>query len=208
MNHYSIYSFLISKEEYSMTSHEQKTFLNALNYLTTQELEELCNTLTLPASGTRDQVIARIYRRVTTPPSTHTALLPQVSLAKPGSTYPLRKETLILKGSFKTNAATKHFLQKLAGPEFSFTPFGQDWISQQWQKGTPPTYEAFARYWKQEYAKRKELKEAPREEWAYETFKQQFSLKYPDASKQELAHAWDILREKQLTLAKKYVADA
>jgi hypothetical protein len=190
-----------------MTPHEQKNFLNALNYLTTIELEELCSTLALPATGSRDQVIARIYRRVTTPPPSTTTLLPQVSLAKPGASYPLRKETLILKGSFKTNAATKNFLQKLAGPEFSFTPFSQDWISQQWQKGSPPTYDAFARYWKQEHARRQERIETPREEWAYETFKQQFSLKYPNATKQELADAWNILREKQCELARRCVAD-
>jgi hypothetical protein len=195
-------------KDYIMTSHEQKTFLNALNYLTTTELERCCSILALPTTGTRDQVIARIYRRVLTPPQSTHIMLPQTALAKPGSSYPLRKETLILKGSFKTNAATKNFLQKLAGPEFSFTPFGQDWISSQWQKGTPPTYEAFARYWKQEYAKRKELKEAPREEWAYETFKQQFSLKYPDATNQELAHAWDTLRKKQVDIALQYVESA
>lgn len=191
-----------------MTPHEQKALLNALNYFLEAELIEASTTLGLPATGQRHEIITRIYRYLTTPESSSHMILPQVSMARPGMSYPLRKDTPILKGSFRTNTATKNFLQKLAGPNFYFSAFGQEWIVQQWQKGTPPTYESFARYWKGEQAQRAQVKETPPEDWAYHTFEQQFVLKNPAATKEELATAWNNLRQKQRALANEYIQSA
>ncbi len=191
---------------YVMTSHEQKSLLNGLNYFLEHELYELCNELGLPSVGQRHEVIERIYRLITTPTTASRRALPPISLAQEGATYPLNKKTLIVKGGYNTNAATKNFLKRLAGDDFYFSPSSQDWIALRWQQGKPPTYEEFARYWKTEQVQKQQLKTAPPEDWAYHTFEQQFMIKNPTARPEELAAAWNTLREKQCRLVREFVA--
>jgi len=185
---------------YVMTPHEQKSFLNALNYFLEAELVQLSLQLGLPATGLRHEIIERIYRLITTPTTASRRALPPISLAQEGATYPLNKKTLIVKGGYNTNAATKNFLKRLAGDDFYFSPASQDWIALRWQQGKPPTYEEFARYWQSEKVQKEQVKSAPPEDWAYETFKQQFMIKNGAATQEELADAWQKLRNKQVAL--------
>lgn len=187
---------------YVLTPHEQKMLLAALNYFMAEELAALSAQLELPATGERHEVIERIYRLVTTPTKAARHALPKVSLAQEGAVYPLNKKTLIVKGGYNTNAATKNFLKRLAGPDFYFSASSQDWIAARWQQGKPPSYEEFARYWQGEQTQKAQVKIAPPEDWAYHTFEQTFMIKYPQATESELQAAWQQLRNKQIALAK------
>ena len=196
----------MTESTYVLTVQEQKTFLAALNYFLAEELLTLSTQLGLPATGQRHEIIERIYRLVTTPTKAARHSLPKASLAQEGATYPLNKKTLIVKGAYNTNAATKNFLKRLAGADFYFSASSQDWIAARWQQGKPPTYDEFARYWKGEQAQKAQAKVAPPEDWAYHTFEQTFMIKNPGATKKELADAWAVLRAKQIAVVKDFLA--
>jgi hypothetical protein len=92
--------------------------------------------------------------------------------------------------------ATRNFFKQLIGSHFHFTAQGIDWLREQWLKGTPPTYADFAREWQAEYERNKTQKRAPKQEWAYIRFVQEYMHLYPQASKSEVTAAWNAQRQK------------
>lgn len=191
-----------------LTSTEQKDLTATLNYCTLEELMELCNTHSLSRDGVKSELIARILHHATTFKQKKKMMLPEVSLAKRGRNYPLHKNTLVLKGSFNTNAATRRFMQKLVGEHFRFTPTGQEWVASQWQKGKPPTYEEFARFWQQDYKRREKNKRQSDTNWAHQGFVQSFVSKNPEADEAEVEVAWQKLRSKMVAQAHEFIAKA
>jgi len=171
----------------------------AFSFLHTGELKDLCCDLSLPVQGKKGQLIGRILHFLRTEELLKELPIPEISRAKNKEVYPLLPETLMLKGAYKNNLETRLFFQKLIGPHFHFTAFGQDWIQDHWMIGAPPTYQAFAHMWQAEYLRRRDTPGVPKEEWAYIRFSQKFLKRHPHVSRQGVLDAWD--RERQLQKA-------
>lgn len=88
-----------------------------------------------------------------------------------------------------------------------FTAFGIDWIKNRWLQGDPPTYQEFAKFWQQEYIRRKKVKSTSKEEWAYITFLQQVKEQYPDITKEKMLAMWHVLRKKYVNRAHELLKD-
>lgn len=167
-----------------------------------EELKNLCDYYELPNKGKKGAIIERIKHFLQTGEILSTKKLPQISLAQKGKDYPLKSSTLIVKGAYKNDLATRKFFQKLIGEYFHFTAFGQDWISDRWQRGKPPTYGEFAKYWEQESEKRKNSLAKPKEEWAYISFLQKFQKEHSNGSKQQAMTAWEKVRAEKVAKVK------
>ncbi|MCB9493296.1 MAG: hypothetical protein H6679_03410 [Epsilonproteobacteria bacterium] len=166
------------------------TFKQALNFLKVDELREICSQLSLPVKGKKGLVINRIVHFLQTGNIINEPIIPPVSCAQPGKQYPLKPSTLIVKGSYKNDLATRMFFKKLIGQHFHFTAFGQDWTTERWLAGKPPTYQEFADMWRHEYEKRKKLGSTPKDEWAYINFVQKYIAKNPQATRKEITGSW------------------
>lgn len=174
----------------------------ALFFFHVPELKELGLKLQLPIDGAKGTLIARIVHYLKTGKIQKTPKLPTNSCAEKGKVYPLKPDTLLLKGSYKNDLATRQFFKKLIGPHFHFTAFGIDWIKNRWLIGNPPTYQEFASFWQQEKTRREKQKAKPKEEWAYISFTQKFLAKNPKADRETLLIAWEKVRLKKVKIAK------
>jgi hypothetical protein len=94
------------------------------------------------------------------------------------------------------------FFKNLIGKHFHFTAAGQDWINDRWQKGKPPTYAEFAKFWQAHYEKSLKTAANPRKEWAYLNFMQRFQKEHPQASRVEMTQAWNKTRSELAAKAK------
>lgn len=187
--------------------HKQELF-EALYYLKMAELKKICNQLDLPDSPPKGQMIDRIKYFLSTGKILKTQVIPEISkasyFAKPSKDrkknqhYPLKPDTLMLKGAYKNDAQTRAFFKTLIGDHFHFTAFGIDWLNEHWMQGRPPTYQEFATMWQKEVDKRKHEKPAPKKEWAYITFVQNYMEKHPNASKAEVTTAWNKIRAEKV----------
>ena len=172
----------------------------ALYFLKMAELKDLCLQLHLPAKGAKGELIDRIKHYITTGSILPTAEIPEISKAQKNHIYPLKPNTLMLIGSYKNDAKTRAFFKTLIGSHFHFTAFGIDWLNERWKQGKPPAYQEFADMWQHEYEERKLSKPAPKKEWAYITFVQQYLEQHPNASKTEIMDAWNTIREAKVAL--------
>jgi len=179
-----------------LSAEERKNLIATLSYFTLEELNEVCKTHKLSLTGSKQELINRITHFATSLQKTSFKRLPEASLAKKGRSYPLHKETLILKGSYKTNAATRKFMEKLSGARFNFSAASQEWIASLWRKGTPPTYNDLALYWRQEETRKAHANKQKDYNWAYESFMKSFRAKHPEADEQACENAWQKLRDK------------
>ncbi|KAF3362377.1 hypothetical protein PHSC3_001071 [Chlamydiales bacterium STE3] len=118
------------------------------------------------------------------------------SCSKRGKTYSLGENELILKGAYENDLKTRLFFKRLIDKHFHFTAFGIDWLNERWREGKPPTYQEFAKMWQEEDQKRKEMPVAPKEEWAYINFVQNFLLNSPAAKRESVNDAWGYERQR------------
>lgn len=174
----------------------------ALNYMIMEELKETCESLGIPSSGKKGEIILRILHFVNSGKILTSKNIPAASKAQKGVNYPLKPNTLILSGSYKNDLNTRLFMQKLVGEHFHFTAFGQDWIKEQWFAETPPTYKEFASFWQKEHEARKKSVAKPKKEWAYLNFTQSYLAKAPHAAREEIINAWGKERRLQVRIAK------
>lgn len=182
---------------------ELSAFKESLMFLHVEELRELALRLCLEGKGNKMVVINRILHFLETGQKLTVQKLPEISRSKRGLIYPLEKDTLMLKGSYKNDLKTRMFFKKLIGAHFHFTAFGIDWLNERWMDGNPPTYQEFANMWQEEYQKRKEMPVAPKAEWAYINFVQKFILSSPEASRECVHQAWESERQQH----KNYIYD-
>lgn len=163
-----------------------------LLYLHVEELREIADRLALSVKGNKGALIQRILHFRQTGERLIVPKFPAVSCAKKGGVYPLKEEGLMLKGAYKNDLKTRLFFQQLIGANFHFTAFGIDWLNERWMAGNPPTYREFATMWQEEYARRKRMPAAPKEEWAYINFVK----KNPGTDRESLLRAWEAERLK------------
>ncbi len=183
-----------------------KTLNTALLFFHVSELKELALNLGLPDDGKKGAIIDRILYFIETDAIKHSPKIPAISRAQRGKKYPLQATTLILKGSYKNDLATRKFFKTLIGEHFHYTAYGIDWINEHWLAGNPPTYQEFANFWQQEYERRKIVKAQPKQEWAYINFTQKFLERDPRSSKEAILEAWERERSKQVNIAQKILS--
>ena len=118
-------------------SSEILTLHEALYYLKVKELGMLCEKLNIPAIGTKIALIQSIIIFLQTGNIQVTPSFPAISKAQKGLSYLLAPNTLILKGFYKNDLATRIFFKSLIGNHFHYTAFGIDWIKERWYKGIP-----------------------------------------------------------------------
>ena len=180
----------------------------AIQYQITDEVKRCCEYLGLPVSGTKGDMIARMMLFIKAGKVLEKPKLPEVSKAKRGESYPFAPDTLILKGSYKCSHDTRAFLKQLVGPHFHFTYYGQNWIRERWQQGSPPTYLEFAVFWEEERIARKSKDATPNREWAYLHFAKAFKQNNPNASQKYLANSWHMVRTQKAALTTQLVEKA
>lgn len=184
-------------------SKKQKADLfDALYFMNMQELRELSEYYQLPTKAKKGLLIDRIKHFLQTGKMLNSQKIPQKSFAEKGTIYPLKPDTLILKGAYKNDLKTRKFFQKLIGEHFHFTAFGQDWISERWFQGKPPTYSEFAKYWQKENKQRQKQEAKPKQEWAYLSFIQRFLKECPTATKKQITTAWKKMRAAKIAEVK------
>lgn len=180
---------------------EQKKLYEALHYLSVPELQECCRILSLAEPGKKGELITRIMLYIQAGSVTKGKEIPAASRSKNYPQQPLRKDALMLHGSYKNDEQTRALFTSLIGPHFHFTAFGIDWLNERWQQGKPPTYQEFADYWVKEMEKRKQKQPKPKKEWAYLNFLQQASKEYPEATQEELIEKWKKLQNEKAAYA-------
>lgn len=109
-----------------MNNKQIKELSESLNYLKTEELKEILKKYGLPLSGKKGELIERLLAYAKGKKNPKSQIIPSFSIAKRGHSYPLKKTTLILKGSYKNDSDTRAFFKKIIGDHFHFTAFGQD----------------------------------------------------------------------------------
>ncbi len=174
---------------------QQKELCSSLLYCNMSELKNICLSFKIPSQGEKYKLIENIQLYVTTGKITEQQEIPATSKAKPKNIYPLAPQTLILKGSFKNDLATRIFFKSLIGDHFHYTAYGIDWIKDNWMQGSPPTYAQFAAYWQSEYTARQITKAPMKPEWAYLNFLDTYKKVHPTSSKSFAIAAWKIERQ-------------
>ena len=172
------------------------TLKQSLLYLHVDELREIAIKLSLINKGNKITVISRILHFLKTGERLALPKFPEKSCSQKNKTYPIEKNSLMLKGAYKNDLKTRVFFLNLIGPHFHFTAFGIDWLNEQWMEGNPPTYEQFAKMWQKEHERRKVAPAAPKEEWAYINFVQT----WPQKDRESIAQSWENLREQHKTI--------
>ncbi len=175
----------------ALNQHELDQLNQNLYFLHISELKDICHRLNLPPAGRKLDLITRIMSFLRTGKVAVPPMMPEISKAKKGHEYPLTPKAKMLLGSYKNDLKTRKFMKTLVGEHFHFTAYGQDWLKVKWLAGEPPTYSDFAAYWQKEYERRKNRKAAPKLEWAYLNFAQQFRELHPKASVNEIGKAWE-----------------
>lgn len=168
-----------------------------LLFLHVEELKELNRKFDLSERGKKIDLILRIIHFLQTGQKLVIPKFPAGSYAKRGVIYPLSLDSLMLKGAYKNDFKTRLFFKKVIGAHFHFTAFGVDWLNEQWTKGKPPTYKEFADMWSAETLRRKSLPAAPKEEWAFINFVQNYLRKSRGANKLEVHQAWESERQRR-----------
>lgn len=174
-------------------------FKESLMFLHVHELKDVAIRLSLIDKGNKMAIIMRVLHFLETGLKLTIPKFPEKSYSKRGGSYSLGENELMLKGAYKNDLNTRLFLKQLIGNHFHFTAFGIDWLNEQWMEGNPPTYKEFAKMWQEEYQKRKEMPVAPKEEWAYINFVQEFLLNSPTATRESINNAWEYERQKHKT---------
>ncbi len=169
-------------------------FSQSIWFLHVEELKELTSLLKISDKGAKGAVIARILHFLHSGEELAMPKFPAVSCAKKSVVPPLLPKSLMLRGAYKNDLATRLFFKSLIGEYFHFTAFGIDWLNERWLQGNPPTYQEFADFWVTETERRKNTKAAPKQEWAYIRFVQAFMESYPESSRDELMQAWNAER--------------
>lgn len=172
----------------------------SLMFLRVDELKDIAFRLSLVDKGNKMAIIMRILHFLETGHKLITPKFPEKSYSKRGMVYLLGKNELMLKGAYKNDSKTRIFFKKLIGDHFHFTAFGIDWLNERWMEGDPPTYQEFAQMWQEEQQKRKEMPVAPKEEWAYINFVQNFLLNSPAATRENINNAWKCERQRRKAL--------
>lgn len=187
---------------YHLTKNDREDLFDSLNYMKVSEIKNFCHSHSIPISGKKGALIERIKQFLNTGKISQPTLLPGISKAKKEKKYPLNPNTLILHGSYRNDLKTRTFFQKIIGPHFHFTAFGQDWIASRWQKGNPPTYGQFAKAWQNEFLHRKTIEANPKKEWAYLNFMKRFLKEHPQSTRNDIAKAWEKTRSEKVRKAK------
>lgn len=182
--------------DFVLTDQEIQVLKNSLTFLHVGELRDLALRLSLVDKGNKMELILRVLHFLQTGTKLTAPKFPENSCAKRGQIYPLQPSGLMLKGAYKNDLKTRLFFKELLGEHFHFTAFGIDWLNERWMQGDPPTYQEFADMWKQEYERRKSTAVAPKEEWAYINFVQNFLKHAPEASRATIHHAWECERQR------------
>ena len=186
-----------------LNSEKCLTLKEALHFLHVEELCTLAEKLNLPNKAKKGTLIDRIMHFIETGKIRLSAKIPKVSCAEKGKIYTLSSKTLMLKGSYKNDLATRLFFKRLIGEYFHFTAFGIDWLNERWMRGSPPTYKEFADMWVKEYAQRKQKGSTPKQEWAYINFTQRFIKKQPKTTREAILKAWEVERARQVKIVNK-----
>lgn len=173
-----------------LTELEFMDLKNSLMFLYVSELKELARNLFLIDKGNKRTIILRILHFLHTGQKQAAPKFAENVIAKRGCVYPLHQDTLMLRGAYKNDLKTRLFFKQLIGEHFHFSAFGIDWLNDRWMDGNPPTYQEFAKMWQEEHERRKNRPVAPKEEWAYINFAQNFLKKSPHSSSKEMNLAW------------------
>lgn len=177
---------------------DQLVLKEALHYMKVAELKKASHMFGLSDKGKKGQLIEQILTFINEGKITEISTIPAVSRAKNHPIQMLSPSSLMLHGSYKNDLKTRNFFKKLIGPQFHFTAFGIDWLNERWLNGCPPTYQEFADFWIQEQERHNREKPKPKDEWMLIRFMQKMKKEEPEASKEDLLHAW-----KQVQNAKK-----
>lgn len=76
--------------------------------------------MTLETKGPKEELIERLPMFLKDDSLLETPVIPAISKAKKNTTYPLHKNTSILKGSYKNDLKTRIFMKTASGRSFSF----------------------------------------------------------------------------------------
>lgn len=185
-----------------ITEYDLTTLKDSLLFCNMQELREISTSLGLNAKLTKLKLITTIVHFAATGEKLTEPKIPAISRAQRGKTYILAPESLMLKGAYKNDLATRLFFKKLIGEYFHFTAFGIDWLNERWLVGKPPSYQEFADFWAAEYQARKSFGSTPKEEWAHINFVQAFIQANPSAEKNEILSAWIHERLRNVKIAR------
>ena len=186
-----------------LSKYELVELQEALSHLHVVELKNQLEELKLSMKGfNKNELINRLVHYVATGKELAPLKIPAISQAKPGVSYPLASGTLMLHGAYKNDLKTRNFFKSLIGNHFHFTARGVDWLREQWLAGKPPTYEQFAKEWIEEFVRNQKEKCAPKQEWAYIRFIQDFKKSNPSASKTEILNAWEVQRQEYVALVR------
>jgi hypothetical protein len=167
------------------------------------ELKKVCKKLKISDAGKKAQLIKRIVIFIQTG---RVMPLPKIPASSRVQNYPIQNlepHALMLYGEYKNDAKTRAFFKKLIGSYFHFTAFGIDWLNDRWIQGKPPTYQEFADYWIKEKKQRILKKAKPKDEWAFIKFMQCMKKEEPNATKDDLMHAWKRLQANKAQLVDK-----
>lgn len=173
---------------------EQSNFNDALHYMKMAELKKACQILSFSDKGKKAELINRIMAFIQTGRIKMLPKIPAQSLAKNHPIQVLEASSLMLYGAYKNDLKTRDFFKTLIGHHFHFTAFGIDWLNERWLQGKPPTHQEFADFWIKETARRKQEKPKPKDEWMFIRFMQKMEKIEPQASKEDLLHAWKELQ--------------
>lgn len=186
-----------------LTKQEQIELREALSYLHIEELKEQLEQLKLSIIGfNKKELIDRLMHYACTGEELPPIVIPQKSKAQPNESYPLDLETLMLHGAYKNDAHTRDFFKFHIGSHFNFTTSSADWLRERWLEEDPPTYGEFIEYWQDAYEQQVLNKRAPKGEWAYNRFVQEYMKGNPKKSKAEFLAAWESKRQKYVDLVK------
>jgi hypothetical protein len=180
----------------SFSDSQIKKIENSLLFLNVSELKQVAKNLGLIFSKTKLELIDSIIYFLKTGIDKPSLIIPAVSKAKKGRSYQLLPNALMLHGSYKNDLKTRIFFKELIGPHFHFTAFGIDWLNSRWIFGNPPTYLEFSTMWQEQYLKSKTEKIAPKKEWAFINFVQNFLKDNQNSNKLIILNAWNVEREK------------
>lgn len=179
----------------------------SLLYLHVEELRSLACRLSLVEQGNKITLINRIIHFLETGVRLKAPSFPKASCAEKGKVYRIEPNAVMLKGAYKNDLQTRLFFKQLIGEHFHFTAFGIDWLNERWMEGNPPTYQEFAQMWKVEYAKREKNPAAPKEEWAYINFVQDYLKQAPNSPREQVHAAWEQERQKHLKFVQESIEE-
>lgn len=184
-----------------LTKEKQFILHDALYYMKIGELKKACVMLSLPCTGKKIDLIARIMTFIQSGKIIEYPTIPKQSRSNNYPIQDIKADTLMLYGGYKNDAKTRAFFKKMIGPHFHFTAFGIDWLNDRWLQGNPPTYQEFADYWVTEVEQRKQIKSKPKDEWKYINFLQQMSKEHPELLKKDLMLRWKKLQADKAHIA-------